>query len=191
MKTLKNESLKPVEPKVRSMRGWRTLFALVLVAAFAFLSIAGSAQVGLADKGGTDGHTFTATFTKWVVSTTPAGAPLNMTGQVGGDVGMGAFVGEVLKYTPGDTTNGNITKIEALYHFHGRRHSFTAHVYVTEDDNVGTAVITGRVTEGWLEDAQVTGAYTVFANCPMATPGNVYGTLCFQGALHIQRGDEQ
>ena len=141
MKTLKNESLKPVEPKVRSMRGWRTLFALVLVAAFAVLSIAGSAQVGLADKGGTDGHPFTA--------------------------------------------------IHAIYHFYGSEHSFTAHVYVTEDDNVGTAVITGHVTEGWLEDAQVTGAYTVWANCPIATPGNVYGTLCFQGALHIQRGDAQ
>jgi len=191
MKNLKNEGFKTVGTKVRSSKGWRILFALVLVAAFAGLSVAGSTQVALADKGGTDGHTFTATFTKWVISTTAAGAPLNMIGKVGGDVGKGPFVGEVLKYTPGDVTNGNITQIEALYHFDGRRHSFTAHVYVTENDNVGTAVITGRVTEGWLEDAQVTGAYTVFTNCPIATPGNVYGTLCFQGTLHIQRGDEQ
>jgi len=191
MKNLKNQGPKIAETKVRSSKGWRILFALVLVAAFAGLSVAGSTQAALADKGGTDGHTFTVTFTKWVISTTTAGAPLNMVGKVGGDVGKGPFVGEVLKYMPGDVTNGNITKIEALYHINGSRHSFTAHVYVTENDNVGTAVITGRVTEGWLEDAQVTGAYTVWAKCPMDTPGNVFGTLCFQGTLHIQRGDEQ
>ena len=110
-----------------------------------------------------------------------------MVGKVGGAVGKGPFSGEVLKYTPGT----DITKIEALYHMNGSRHSFTAHVYVTQNNVTGMAVITGRVTEGWLEDAPVTGEYTVFAKCPMSTPGNVYGTLCFQGTLHVLRGSEQ
>ena len=187
MKNLKNEGFKTVEPKVRLSKGWRLLFALVLVAAFAALSAAGPAQVALADKGGVKGHTFNVTFTKWVISTSTAGAPLNMVGKVGGAVGKGPFAGEVLKYTPG----ADITKIEALYHMNGSRHSFTAHVYVTQNNVTGMAVITGRVTEGWLEDAPVTGEYTVFAKCPMSTPGNVYGTLCFQGTLHVLRGSEQ
>jgi hypothetical protein len=45
-------------------------------------------------------------------------------------------------------------------------------------------VITGLVTDGWLKGAQVTGEYTVWATCPIATPGNMFGTLCFQGTLH-------
>ena len=55
---------------------------------------------------------------------------------------------------------GTITNIEALYHFNGKDHSFTAHVFITEDDAAGNAVITGRVTKGWLEGARVTGQYT-------------------------------
>jgi hypothetical protein len=185
MKNLKNEGFKTAETKVRSSKGWRMLFALVLVAAFAVLSAAGPAQVALADKGGVKGHTFNVTFTKWI-TTFP-----NMAGVVGGAVGKGKFAGEILKYTPGNSANGNITKIEALYHMNGSRHSFAAHVYVTQNNVTGMAVITGRVMEGWLEGAPVTGEYTVFAKCPMSTPGNVYGTLCFQGTLHVLRGSEQ
>jgi hypothetical protein len=181
MKNLKNEGFKTVEPKVRLSKGWRLLFALVLVAAFAVLSAVGPAQVALAREGGVKGHTFNVTFTKWI-TTFP-----NMAGDVGGAVGTGPFAGEILNIA----TVGNITKIEALYHMNGSRHSFTAHVYVTQNNVTGMAVITGRVTEGWLEGVPVTGEYTVFAKCPMSTPGNVYGTLCFQGTLHVLRGSEQ
>jgi hypothetical protein len=186
MKNLKNEG-KTVEPKVRSSKSWWVLFALVLVAAFASLSVAGSAQVALADKGGVDGHTFTVTFTKWV---TTAGTPpvlANMMGVVGGDVGAGTFTGEVLA----DNIVGNVENLEALYHFHGSRHSLTAHVYPITNVATGVAAIAGVVTEGWLEGARVTGEFRTLANCPIPTPGNMYGTVCFQGTLHIQRGDAQ
>jgi hypothetical protein len=81
----------------------------------------------------------------------------------------------------------------ALYHFSGERHTFNAHVYVTQDNVAHTAAITGRVTDGWLKGARVTGEYTVWAICPIPTPGNGAGTLCFQGVLHIQKdgGDER
>jgi len=162
--------------------------------AFAALSAAGPAQVALADSGGVKGHTFDATFTKWVTSTTPAGVPVDMVGVVGGDVGKGSFAGTVLSYTPvGLTTN-----IEALYQFNGSKHSFAADVHVTETDTnlpganaFGTAVITGVVTQGWLKGAHLTGEYTAFAVCPIATLGNVFGTVCFQGTLHVHRGSEQ
>ena len=90
MKNLKNEGLKTVEPKVGSRKGWRMLFALVLVAAFAGLFAAERTPVALADEGGVQGHTFNVTFTKWI-TTFP-----NMAGVVGGAVGAGPFAGEIL-----------------------------------------------------------------------------------------------
>jgi hypothetical protein len=82
-------------------------------------------------------------------------------------------------------TVGNITSIEALYHFNGSKHAFTAELNVTQDESAGTATITGHVTEGWLKGASVTGEYNVLALCPLETPDNAYGTVCFQGALHV------
>ncbi len=176
MKNLKNESFKTVGTKVRSSKGRRVLFALVLVAAFAALFAAGQTPVAQAHEGGGKGHTFNVTFTKWI-TTFP-----NMAGVVGGAVRPGTFAGEILNIG----TVGNITSIEALYHVNGSRHSFTAHVYVTQNDLTGRATITGLVTEGWQEGAPVTGEYKVLTPCPIGTAGT-----CFQGTLHIQRGDEQ
>ncbi len=176
MRNLKNKGFKTMAPKVRSSKSWRMLFALVLVAAFAALSAAGPAQVVRADTGGAQGHTFDVTFTKWI-TTFP-----NMAGVVGGAVGAGPFAGEILNIG----TVGNITTIEALYHVNGSRHSFTAHVYVTQDDVAGTAVIAGRVTEGWLEGAPVIGQYQVLTPCPIGT-----ASTCFQGTLQVQLGSDQ
>ena len=127
------------------------------------------------------GHTFNATFTKWVTN-----FPI-MEGVVGGDVGTGTFVGEVLNVS----TVGDITSIDVLYHFNGRIHSFTAHNFVTWNTALGTAVITGSVTEGWLKGATVTGEFDVRGICPIPTPGNAEGTTCYQGVLHISvpKGD--
>jgi hypothetical protein len=160
---------------------------LVLVAAFAVLLILAPAHLALADPGGVKGHTFDSTFTKWVISPGTPPVLVNMVGVVGGDVGDGTFTGEVLS----DSTVGNIETIVPLYHFNGNRHSFTALVTVTLDNSVGTATITGVVTEGWLKGAPVTGEFTTMAVCPIATPGNLFGTLCWQGALHVHRGPEQ
>ena len=63
------------------------------------------------------------TFTKWITNFP------NMVGVVGGDAGRGTYAGEILNYQPGTPTF-----IGALYHFNGRFHSFTAHVYVTQLD---------------------------------------------------------
>ena len=73
--------------------------------------------------------TFDDTFTKWITDYP------NMIGVVGGDVGTGTLAAEVLSLV----TVGDITNIEALYHFKGKFHSFTAHVFVTQNDPAGTA----------------------------------------------------
>lgn len=174
MINVKNESPKTVFTKIQSFKGWSILLVLVLVAT--------SAGAALAYSGNARGHTFDNTFTKWVVSWPPTpDVPANMVGVVGGDVGPGTYTGEVLSANTVD----NMTSIHALYHFNGSKHAFTADLNVTQDESAGTATIAGYVTEGWLKGASVTGEYNVFAVCPISTPGNAFGTLCFQGTLHI------
>jgi hypothetical protein len=105
-----------------------------------------------------------------------------MAGVVGGDVGLGTFSGQVLKYAPGL----RITKIEALYHVNGLFQSFTAHVFVTQNNVSKTAVIKGVVTDGWLKGSRVSGNYVVLNTCP----GEPLGAgPCFQGVLHISGSD--
>jgi hypothetical protein len=189
MKNLKNEALKIMETKGRSIKGWRMLFALVLVVASLFA--VAPTQLALADSGGVKGHTFDFTFTKWVTSVPnyPSMDGAIMAGVVGGDVGNGRYAGEVITYD--DSSEPGFTLINARYEFHGEKHSFIADVNVTQDNTAGTASITGVITQGWLKGAQLTGEYTVWDTCPILTPGNVgnvAGTLCFQGTLHVLRG---
>jgi hypothetical protein len=106
------------------------------------------------------------TFTKWI-TTSP-----NMAGVVGGDDGNGSYAGEILKYTPGTTT-----VIEALYHFNGSIHAFSALVHVEQTGL--KAVISGVVTEGWMKGAAVQGEYT-----QIASKQSPNGTA-FQGTLDI------
>lgn len=174
MTNLNNESTKTVVTKIKPFKGGSILLGLVLVAT--------TAGAALAYNGDAKGHTFDNTFTKWVITSPPApGVVANMVGIVGGDVGPGTYTGEVLSVN----TVGTITNIQALYHFNGSKHAFTAELSVTQDESAGTATITGSVIEGWLKGASVTGEYNVLAVCPLDTPDNAYGTVCFQGALHV------
>jgi|SRR5579859_770642 len=190
MKSLKNEAIKMIAATVRSIKGWRALFALGMAAAFVAVSALGPTQLALADSGGVKGHTFDVTFTKWITSlpaNPPSVAGVSMAGVVGGDVGDGRYAGEVLS---DDLSVPGFWLGHARYEIYGERHSFIADLHITENDTTdpATAMITGIVTRGWLKGAPVTGEYTVMAVCPIATPGNVFGTLCFQGILHIHRG---
>ena len=186
MKNLKNEGLKIMETKVRSSKVWRMLLALVLVVTSLFALA--PTQLALADAGGVHGHTFDVTFTKWVTSPPayyPSMAGVSMAGVVGGDVGNGRYAGVVLS---DDLSVPGYWKAHARYEFYGKKHSFIADVHVTQNNTTGTAVITGVVTQGWLKGSRLTGEYTVMSVCPIATKGNVLGTLCFQGTLHIRPG---
>ncbi len=174
MTNLKNEGTKTVVTKIQSFKGWSILLGLVLVATTAGAALAYSSDA--------KGHMFDDTFTKWVITSPPApGVVLNMAGVVGGDVGPGTYTGEVISAN----SVGNITSIQALYHFNGSKHAFTAELNITQDESAGTATITGHVTEGWLKGASVTGEYTVLAVCPIETRDNAQGTVCYQGTLHV------
>lgn len=100
------------------------LFLFAFVCAVALQISPGLAASGpgiLGDRD--DGRGVRVIFTKWVTDWP------NMAGLVSGDVGGGAFAGEVLKYTP----TAAIDKIEALYHLNGGAHQLTAHVFVTQN----------------------------------------------------------
>jgi hypothetical protein len=111
-----------------------------------------------------------STFTKWVTT-----AP-TMAGVVGGAAGSGVYAGEILKYTEGPTT-----VIEALYHFNGSKHVFSALVHVEQTGM--KAVITGVVTEGWLKGNEVKGEYTQIASTQSPNGTAFWGTLDIMPAV--------
>ena len=159
--------------KTQFHKTWSILLASVLVVAFAVAP----ARFAYADSGGVPNHIFNVSFTKWITSYP------DMAGVGGGAIGPAAFKGTLLSMS----VVGTMEYAEALYHFDGSKHSFDAHIYATQDDSTGTGVITGRVMGGWLKGATLTGEYNVYRACPIATPGNGMGTLCFSGMLHLRR----
>ncbi len=157
--------------------------ALAVTAAVVLLALSlGVAAASASD--GRDHRNAENTFTKWVTGSGEPAVRFNMAGVVGGDVGAGAFAGEVLSRVPVGTT----VTIDARYHFNGSTHSFSASVHVVQQGIVdgSTAVITGWVTDGWLKGNQVAGEYTQ-VTCEQAP--NVFGR-CFQGTLDILRGSK-
>ena len=143
--------------------------AFALFAGVAVLSLSLGIGVVSAHDGRGHGEAENS-FTKWITAF-PA-----MAGVVGGDVGTGTYAGEILKYTPGDTT-----VIEALYHFNGSRHSFSALVHVEQTGL--KARITGVVTDGWHKGDRVDGHYTQITCAHDNTT-----TDCFRGSLDIDLG---
>ena len=133
------------------------------------------------------------TFIKWGTSLPahpPSLAGVSLGGVVGGDVGNGRLAGEILSdrlFVTGFWLG------HTRYEFYGDKHSFIADIHVTENTMTDpvTAVITGVVTQGWRKGAQLTGEYTEMSVCPIPTPGNVFGTVCYQVTLQIDGGSEQ
>lgn len=172
-----------------SSRMTRVLAALLVttLASVGLTATAGSASAAARHEEG-----LRVTFTKWVV-TQPASPPsfagVLMKGVVGGAVGNGRYVGTVLS---DDLSDPGYWHADVVYGFFGKRHAFAASLQVTENDTVNpaTATLDGTVVAGWQYGAHVHGSYTVLDPCPIATPGNVFGTVCFQGYLVIAPRDD-
>jgi hypothetical protein len=109
-----------------------------------------------------------------------------MAGVVGGDVGNGRYAGQILGVDA--VSQPGFTLLHARYELDGSRHSFIADLRIVEDMSRTpvTATIAGAVTSGWMKGAHVAGEFTILVPCPIPTPGNVAGTKCFQGTLHLQ-----
>ena len=185
--------MQTIEENPVSTTARRRIAVVALVAVLATVSSALSPGSALASAGWRQhqwhARSADATFTKWVV-TLPADpstlAGVQMAGVVGGDVGQGLYRGRVL--SDDTVTQPGFWLAHARYDFFGREHWFVADLHVTEDDRGGpvTATLSGFVAAGWMFGARVTGQYSRWSTCPIPTPGNVFGTTCFVGTLHLQ-----
>ena len=116
------------------------------------------------------------TYTKWFAPGFP-----NMVGVVGGDI-VGKFGGAVYEKT-GPDANG-LVHLTAIYIVIAPdpAQSFTAHVEGIEDLNTQTAVLDGRVVDGWLRHAHVHAEFNIDQPCAQAPSGT-----CFQGTISVRR----
>jgi hypothetical protein len=73
-----------------------------------------------------------------------------------------------------------------VYNFNTKGpHSFSARVTVSQDNQKGTATITGTVADGWMKGGRVDGQYKVITACAQAAPQKAPANRCFEGSLHL------
>ena len=147
------------------------------------------------------------TFTKWPTTGLPPlpavpGRTL-FQGFVGGDLGDGGFVGEVLDSkvstactafgptcTPGitpPTITGSIGALHAIYEVQVGENSFTALIQGGRNRVAGgVALLDGVILAGWRTGAQVHVAFQTTADCAGAPAGP-----CFQGVIRVERAPKE
>ena len=97
---------------------------------------------------------------------------------------VGRFGGAVIQRTPDAT--GRVVQLTAVYIVIAPdpSNSFTAHVEGVADNQTGTAVLDGRVVDGYLKRAHVHAEFAVIS-CPQAPNGT-----SFQGTISVTRSSE-
>ena len=154
----------------------RTMSFLVAVAVAAGFTVTSQART-IGGTHATRRADIQLTFTKWFSPAFP-----NMMGVVGGDI-PGKFGGAVLQVTPPDFS-GRYLQITSVYIVVATdpAKSFTARIQGTQDNTAGTAVLDGRVVDGWLKGKHVHVEFKVIS-CTEAPDGT-----CFQGTITVKRG---
>jgi len=147
------------------------------------------------------------TFTKWPTTGLPPlpavpGRTL-FEGFVGGDLGDGDFVGEVLDSkvstactafappcTPGitpPTITGSIGALHAIYEVQVGESSFTALIQGGRNRVIGgVALLDGVILAGWRTGARVHVAFQTTADCAGAPAGP-----CFHGVIRVERAPKE
>jgi hypothetical protein len=151
------------------------------------------------------------TFTKWPTTglpplpTVPPGRTL-FQGFVGGDLGDGDFVGEVLDSkvstactavvppcTPGitpPTITGSIGALHAIYEVQAGENSFTALIQGGRNRVTGgVALLDGVILAGWRTGARVHVAFDTLSNC--TDRDGVAHSPCFVGTIRVGRVPEK
>jgi hypothetical protein len=149
------------------------------------------------------------TFTKWrtaVVTPPPpeAGTRSLFAGFVGGDLGAGTFVGEVLDREvstpctafapapcPRDTTpptiTGSIAALNVIYEVQVGEHSFTASIQGGSDSAGGR--LEGVIVAGCRIGAHVRVAFDTLSSC--TDPDGVAHGPCFKGTIRVERAPKE
>jgi hypothetical protein len=169
--------LRGKEQEMRRLETSRRFVGLIAVLVLAAGLTAASAQTqnrkGHGERAGLE-----LTYTKWFAPGFP-----DMVGVVGGDI-VGKFGGAVIQRTPDAT--GRFVQLTAVYIViaDDPSKSFTAHVEGVQDNQTRTAVLDGRVVDGYLKRAHVHAEFAVIS-CSQAPSGT-----CFQGTISVTRSSE-
>lgn len=117
------------------------------------------------------------TYTKWFAPSFP-----HMVGVVGGDI-VGKFGGAVLNNPTPDAAGR--TQLTAIYILRADDPSRSLTIRVEGVQESGTAVLEGRVVDGWLKGARARAEFEVLGSgCGQSPPGP-----CFQGTISIKQRD--
>ena len=147
------------------------------------------------------------TFTKWPTTGSPPLPALPgrtlFQGFVGGDLGDGDFVGEVLDSkistactafvppcTPGSTPptiSGSIGALHAIYEVQVGENSFTALIQGGRNRTTGEwAWLDGVIVSGWRAGARVLVTFETTTNCDGAPAGP-----CFRGVIRVEKDPKE
>jgi hypothetical protein len=148
-------------------------------------------------------------FTKWRTAQIPPLPAVTVrslfAGIVGGDLGEGDFVGEVLDRKvstpctafdplcpPGTTPatiTGSIIALHAVYEVQVGEHSFTALIQGGTNGVTTAALLNGVILAGWRTGAPVHVAFQTISSCT-DRDGVTHGP-CFQGTIRIERAPKE
>jgi hypothetical protein len=149
----------------------RTIALAVAIAVAA--GLAATSQARVSGRGGHRSGDIQLTYKKWIPNFP------TMTGVVGGDI-PGQFVGAVMKATP--DTGGLLLDATYIDVATDPARSFTARVNGREDTASASAVLDGRVVDGWLKGRPVHAEYKI-VSCTESPNGT-----CYEGTITIKRG---
>ena len=190
--------------------GDKNRISLVLIAVVLLLQLSPALATGQPDErqaASPGSRPIEVTFTKWRTAQVPQPAPLPprplFAGNVGGDLGEGDFVGEVLDRkvstpctftmpacTPGTTPptiTGSIASLDAIYEVQAGEHSFIALIRGGSTSAGGR--LEGVIVSGWRIGAHVRVAFDTLSSCT-DRDGVAHGP-CFDGTIRVGRAPQE
>ena len=190
--------------------GDRNRISLVLIAVVLLLQLSPAPAAGQPDTqqaASPGSRPIEVTFTKWRTAQVPQSPPLPprslFAGNVGGDLGDGDFVGEVIDrkvstpctFTtpacrPGTTPRtitGSIASLDAIYEVQAGEHSFIALIRGGSTSAGGR--LEGVIVSGWRIGAHVRVAFDTLSSCT-DRDGVAHGP-CFDGTIRVERAPEE
>ena len=190
--------------------GDRNRISLVLIAVVLLLQLSPAPAAGQPDTqqaASPGSRPIEVTFTKWRTAQVPQSPPLPprslFAGNVGGDLGDGDFVGEVIdrkvstpcSFTtpacrPGTTPptiTGSIASLDAIYEVQAGEHSFIA--LIRGGSTSAGGGLEGVIVSGWRIGAHVRVAFDTLSSCT-DRDGVAHGP-CFDGTIRVERAPEE
>ena len=188
--------------------GDRRRVSLILIAAVLLLQLSPGLAAGQPDaQQAASQEPVEVTFTKWLTAVVPQPPPvaprLLFAGDVGGDLGEGDFVGEVLDrnvstactafdppcksgITP-PTITRSIASLQAIYEVQAGERSFIA--LIQGGSNSAGGRLEGVIVSGWRIGAHVRVAFDTLSSCT-DRDGVAHGP-CFDGTIRVGRAPEK